>query len=218
MIRKSTISILILSCVAFLGGLVGSITAQSKPRAETAATAPVSSHPLQACLKLDADCLWEIDQADPTFNQDLARLRVDLATERQTLAALLESPDSADTDIRACVERSITAHNALERRVTDYLLAVRPKLSACQQKKLFDVVSKEVRRSARRCCGGGPLGDAGLLGGKGGCGHGKDCQSCPNKRGRGAGCNGGTQQRNRGGGGGRGRGLGGGATATGNSP
>jgi len=144
MIRRTSLSILAMSAVAFLGGLVGSMSARSS-QSSPPSTRPAGGRPLGRCLGISAERMAEIDAKDPTFRDDLARLRAELATRRQALADALESSDSSDEQIRACVERIIETHNALERRVTEYLLIVRYELSPQQRAKLFRLCAEGVR-------------------------------------------------------------------------
>jgi hypothetical protein len=110
----------------------------------------------------------EIEAEDPTFRADLAELRAELAEHRHRLAGLFESPDSTDEAIRAAVEDIIDTRTRLERRVTDYLLTVRHKLTPGQQERLFNICAEGVRGHGR------PWGRAaGKHGGRGGRGAGR---------------------------------------------
>ena len=144
MIRRASLSILAMSAVAFLGGLVGSMSARSS-QSPPPSTRPAGGRPLGRCLGISTERMAEIDAKDPTFRDDLARLRGELVTRRQALADALESSDSSDEEIRDCVERIIETHNALERRVTEYLLIVRYELSPEQRAKLFRLCAQGVR-------------------------------------------------------------------------
>jgi hypothetical protein len=150
MIKKSTVSILLLSVVAFLGGVVGSISARSGEDRVAPTTQPGPCHPLAQCLTLDPERRARIEALDPTFFDDLAALREKLADDRRELAGLLESPESTNDDIRACVERSIETHNRLERRVLEHLLLVRPELTLAEQKRLFQSISERIREHGPR--------------------------------------------------------------------
>lgn len=79
------------------------------------------------------------------FAADRAPLETRLAAEREQLATLLENPMATDEEIRQQVENVIAAHGALERRVADYLVAMRPHLTADQQNRLFNRFASSVR-------------------------------------------------------------------------
>lgn len=145
MIKKSTVSILLLSVVAFLGGVVGSLGARSGEDQVAPTTQPGPRHPLADCLNLDPERRTRIEALDPTFFDDLAALREQIANHRRELAGLLESPESTNDEIRACVERSIETHNRLERRVLEHLLLVRPELTLDEQQRLFQSISERIR-------------------------------------------------------------------------
>ena len=164
MIQRTTVSILVLSLVAFLGGLIGSIRAQSQPEAPKGETAPADPPPWGRCLGISPERMTEIEALDPTFRTDLAQLRAELAERRQNLADLFETADSSDQDIRAAVEQIIETRTLLERRVTEHLLVVRHELNPQQQKKLFDIFAEGVRQGHGRGWGRGH----GRGGGRGG--------------------------------------------------
>ena len=167
MIQRTTISILLLSLVAFLGGLIGSIRAQSQGEAPKGEAAPPDLPPWGRCLGVGPDRMAEIESRDPTFRADLADLRTELAEHRRQLADLFDIADSSDEDIRAAVEQIIETRSRLERRVTEYLLAVRPELTPRQQKKLFEICAEGVRGGHGRGWGRGG-GEGGWGGGRGG--------------------------------------------------
>ena len=87
----------------------------------------------------------QILEHDPQFAQDLRSLRQELATRRGELAKALEDAGAADLEIRQRSEAVSTANVALERRVTDHLLAIRHHLSSDQQKTLFGLCAEGVR-------------------------------------------------------------------------
>lgn len=168
MIQRTTISILALSLVAFLGGLIGSIRAQSQGEAPKVEAAPPDLPPWGRCLGVGPDRMAEIESRDPTFRADLADLRAELADHRRQLADLFDIADSSDEDIRAAVEQIIETRTRLERRVTDYLLAVRPELTPHQQKRLFEICAEGVRGGHGKGWGWGRGGRGGGEGGWGG--------------------------------------------------
>jgi hypothetical protein len=149
MIRRSTVSILLLCGVAFIGGLAASLAARSGEGDVGPTTQPHRRHPLGGYLKLDPERRARIEALDPTFFDDLATLRKELEAHRRELAGLLDSAESTNDEIRDCVERSIEAHNRLERRVLEHLLTVRAELTPEEQKRLFHSISKQIRGHGR---------------------------------------------------------------------
>ncbi len=115
--------------------------------------------PLARWLGVDAETAAVIHAQDPAFTQDVATLRHELDAARAELAELFETISASDEQIRAAVDASISAHNKLERRVSEYLIAVRKHLSSDQQKRLFALCANEIRECRERCrqsgCGAG---------------------------------------------------------------
>lgn len=162
--------------------------------------------PVAEWLQLEPARAEAVQKADPGFDTESQGLTTGLNAEREKLAALLDDPKSADPQVLDQVERVIAAHNALERRVAKHVLAIRPHLTAEQQKRLMGQCASGVRRAAgrpwRRGRGDGGQGrgrdDGGRGQGRGGPGGGP-----------GGGAGGGRRSGGRGAGGG-GRGAGGG--------
>ncbi len=171
MIRKSTISILLLSAVAFVAGLGGSLAARSGGRdsggqdTDPGTRCPGPHGPLASYLDLGPERRARIESLDPTFADDLAALREARFENRRELVALLESAEAADDEIRACVERGIEVHARFERRVLEHLLIVRPQLTPEEQKRLFRSLSNRIRGHGQRF--GRHRGPGGEDGGKG---------------------------------------------------
>lgn len=97
----------------------------------------------------------EVGSVDAEFEADTLRLRNELAQARSGLTGRLETTRSTDAEILADVERVITAHDALERRVAQHLVKLRPHLTAAQQKRLFDLCAEGVREAGGRRWRGG---------------------------------------------------------------
>jgi len=92
----------------------------------------------------------DIRQIEASFAADRRPLEAKLAAERERLAALLEDSETANDEILQQVENVIAAQNALERRVADLLVALRPHLTAEQQKRLFARFASGVREGCGR--------------------------------------------------------------------
>lgn len=108
---------------------------------------PDAADALGRWLQLPAPQREALRRVAPLFSEDRRRLEVALAEQRERLARLFEQADAGDEQILAQVERVIEAHNALERRVAEFLLAVRPHLTAEQAHRLFERCASGVRES-----------------------------------------------------------------------
>ena len=142
-------------------------------------------------LTLSAQQEQAINEADPSFHTDAARLASDLDAVQENLACLLEDPATDRQEAMATVEKMMLAHNALERRVAEHVLEVREHLEPQQRKSLMGLMSERVRTTQNRmqrcrwgwgrisgkgCCGGQGSCDAccvGQWGDKGSCGGGQ---------------------------------------------
>lgn len=159
MIARMTLLGIVLSAAAGVGAYrwaasQDSTTTASGPAADAATEA------LAAWLGLTSEQRAQVARDDPRFAADLSQLRVELQARRDALATKLEAAQASDAEIESVVEARIAAQNALERRVTKYLLAVRPHLSAEQQRKLFGLCAEEVRQAGGRRWRGGAGGEA----------------------------------------------------------
>ena len=184
MITKATIGITLFAGLCFGGSLLGTVAV----RQQGAATpAPVQCSPLVHRLGLDPQQARLIEEAnDPQFGQDTIALRTRLDEARLALAAAFESETATDDEIRAHVETVIQVHNQLERRVAEYLIAVRNHLTPAQQRQLYGMCAEKVRECGRRWRQGrgyrGNAADADTQRGRGGRGRGQG-----HGRGRGSG-------------------------------
>lgn len=125
-----------------------------------------------AWLGLDGVQAAAVEEADPHFHAESDAMAERLAAEKAALAAALEDPEASDGEILEQVERVIAAGNALERRVAQYVVAIRPHLSADQRHMLMQLCARNVRQGF---CGGRNRGAGGGhgRGGRGRGGHGR---------------------------------------------
>ncbi|MBL7134580.1 MAG: periplasmic heavy metal sensor [Phycisphaerae bacterium] len=164
--------------------------------------------PMSHLLSLSAQQEQAINEADPSFHTDAARLASDLDAVQENLACLLEDPATDRQVAMATIEKMMLAHNALERRVAEHVLEVREHLEPQQRKSLMGLMSERVRTTRnrmQRCRWGW-----GRISGKGCCGGQGACNGCC--VGQGGGSGGGSGQgagNSRGGGQGGGKGGGG---------
>jgi hypothetical protein len=101
-------------------------------------------------LRLEPQQAADVRNIEADFAADRAPLERQLAAEREQLASMLEDPATTGAEILQQVDKVIAAQNALERRVADLLVAMRPHLRAQQQQRLFERFASGVREG----CGG----------------------------------------------------------------
>ena len=160
MISKKTVAVAI---IAILAGAASFFATRAIASREPVAFGGGSSRQrpcraLTSWMQLSAEQTEAIGRDDPDFEADCVRLDSELMEQRMILADLLAKPSTPKADILGQVEQVITTHNALERRVAQYLLVVRDHLSADQQKQLMGLCAKSVRNrpcSSLRGCKGG---------------------------------------------------------------
>jgi Spy/CpxP family protein refolding chaperone len=127
-----------------------SSSAESTPAAGSGVTDWLRLTPQQA------DDLRDIEAG---FAADRAPLEAKVAAEREQLATMLEDPTTPNDKILEQVDNVIAAQNALERRVADLLVAMRPHLTSQQQKRLFERFATGVREGCGRHWRHGQYGD-----------------------------------------------------------
>lgn len=147
MITRATIGILIAAGLCFGGSLLGTVAVRSQ---NVTASEPVAQSPVAKRLRLDPEQAKIIEASDPQFIDDLRALRRNLEQARSMLAAAFEDENISDDEIRDRVEAAIEAHNRLERRVAEYLIAVRDHLTPKQQRQLYGLCAEKVRECGRR--------------------------------------------------------------------
>lgn len=140
--RRSWVGILLV----LFGGLAGFGIAFATRSARAQATDGAAAEALLEWLRVPVEQREAIRSHDASFAGDLKRLREELATCRSELAAALERSEATDEQIRARSEAAIAAGVALERRVTEHLLAIRDHLTPEQQKRLFGLCAEGVRQ------------------------------------------------------------------------
>ena len=132
--------------LVLFGGLAGFWITFAARSARVQAADGAATEALLEWLRVPAEQRPAIRAHDPAFAADLKRLREQLATCRSDLAAALDRADVTDEQIRARSEAAIAAGVALERRVTEHLLAIRDQLTPEQQKQLFGLCAEGVRQ------------------------------------------------------------------------
>ncbi len=142
---------LVLSALFLVCALGGFLTARAwPPPAATGAQSLDPTHPVAALsrwLQLPAERAGELAAIDPAFGRERADLEAELAAARERLAELFEDPQAADGVIREQLERVIAIHDRLERRVAEYLLAIRPFLDESRRAALFTQCARSIREA-----------------------------------------------------------------------
>jgi len=92
---------------------------------------------LANCLRLDDGQTSLLRERDPDFETETNELRNALLGERARLLAVFEDPDSENEQLRQQIEKLITTHSSIERRVVRHVLVLRPYLTVEQQKWLI---------------------------------------------------------------------------------
>lgn len=121
-----------------IGVVVFLLTAQAAPQ-------PSNAPPMFNWLKLSSAQREAIQQQDPSFETDAAALGKTVSERRAALATLLENPDSTNEQILAQIDQVNEAEHALEKRVINYLLAVREHLTTDQQLRMMGLAANCVR-------------------------------------------------------------------------
>ncbi len=147
MITKASIGIVFVAGLCFGGSFLGTAAVRSQ---SVATPEHVAQSPIAKRLHLDPKQAKIIEAYDPSFVGDLRTLRKNLEGARSLLAASFEDENVTDDEIRQRVEATIEAHNQLERRVAEYLIAVRDHLTPKQQRQLYGFCAEKVRECGKR--------------------------------------------------------------------
>ena len=147
MITKASMGIILVAGLCFGGSFLGTVAVRS----QTVITPErVAQSPIAKRLKLDPDQAKIVEAHDPSFVDDLNTLRTNLEVARSRLVAAFENENVTDDEIRQRVEATIEAHNQLERRVAEYLIAVRDHLTPKQKRQLYGFCAEKVRECGKR--------------------------------------------------------------------
>ena len=156
-LRKYTVAATIIGAAAagsFVATHAWQPPAQSRPAAGDGvgcASAPCGKveccRSLAGWLRMPPEQSKQIRSIDPAFFEDSTKLEQTLYEERQRLADLFDDQNATVEAIQQQVERVISADNALERRVSAHLLALRPHLTAEQRAKLFERCAQGIRQA-----------------------------------------------------------------------
>ncbi|MCY2953524.1 MAG: hypothetical protein NTU53_16325 [Planctomycetota bacterium] len=165
MTMRKTILGLLVAAIVGVGAYATSVA--TRPTSNPAIASDSATQTLMDWLQVPASQRVEIQQHDPAFAENLKSLREALADKRADLAVTLDDPDATDESIRAKLEALIVADANLERRVADYLLAVRHHLTKDQQRRLFGLCAEGIRQGPNGPWRQGPDGIGRGQGGQG---------------------------------------------------
>ncbi len=83
-----------------------------------------------------------LQEKDPDFEANSMNLRHALMTERQKLLSMFENPNSCDNELLQQIEKFISTHGWIERRIAEHVLVLRPYLTVEQQKWLIGLCQR----------------------------------------------------------------------------
>ena len=123
------------------------VTAKAAPSDATTTTTGMTSsfQPLCRWLALSQAQQQQVGHDDPAFETEATVLRENVHGARERLAALMEASEVSEPDVLSQVDRVTAAENALQRRVTQYVLRIRPHLTSVQQQNLMALCAQAVR-------------------------------------------------------------------------
>jgi hypothetical protein len=88
-------------------------------------------------LGLTEEQVTLLQDKDPDFEAESVQLRNALMTERDKLLAMFENPGSGDDELLQQIDKFISTHSWIERRIAEHVLVLRPYLTIEQQKWLI---------------------------------------------------------------------------------
>ncbi len=120
--------------------------AWQQPPAAAAPTAP-AGRPIRLLdwLQLTPAQRAAVHDLETDFKRDRAALEAELEAARLRLATAFESETTTDAELLAQVEAVLAAHQAVERRVAQYLVSLRPHLTPAQRTRLLGHFATGVR-------------------------------------------------------------------------
>ncbi len=142
--RYGGLSLIAIACAA--GSYLATYALRQQGRTNSAGgSATAVAQSVAGWLELTPQQATSVRDIEASFATDRAPLEAKLAAAREQLAELLENPATTNEEILQQVENVIAAHDVLERRVAAHLVAMRPHLTADQQKRLFERFASSVR-------------------------------------------------------------------------
>ncbi len=90
-------------------------------------------------LRLTDSQLVLSQQLDRSFAQDAANLKDQVAAAHAALLRVFDDPQAGDSAFNSAVDALVTAHTAMEQRVAQHVLLLRPHLSSDQIRCLVGI-------------------------------------------------------------------------------
>ena len=100
---------------------------------------------MQQDLQLTDGQLALSQQLDPLFDEDASRLKEQAAAAHVALLRVFEDPQAIASGLTSAIDTLVAAHTAMEQRVAQHVLLLRPHLSPGQIRCLVGIC----RRSAQ---------------------------------------------------------------------
>jgi hypothetical protein len=69
---------------------------------------------------------------DPLFDEDASRLKEQVAAAHLALLRIFEEPQAADSGLVSAIDALVAAHTAMEQRIAQHILLLRPNLTTEQ--------------------------------------------------------------------------------------
>ncbi|MBN1359752.1 MAG: hypothetical protein JW993_04130 [Sedimentisphaerales bacterium] len=114
-------------------------------------------------LQLTAAQIAYAQEHDPNFSADCVRLKEEVAAAYSSLLAALQDSRANDNELLLGRDSLIEAHSRLEWRVAQYVVMIRPQLSAEQRQRLAGLSRGQYRYRGGRALADDPA-NSGLLG------------------------------------------------------
>ena len=93
-------------------------------------------------LRLTDGQITLADQLDPLFSEDASRLKAQVADAHVALLGVFEKEGAPGAELDSALEALVTAHTAMEQRVAQHVLLLRPHLTSEQTRSLVGLCQR----------------------------------------------------------------------------
>ncbi len=138
---------MVLTLVVFAGSFLGTVYSGTARQVEAKEATEVGRW-----LGLGSQADQSIEAKTTEFSEQARVLHERLSEERMKLAAMFDDANATDEQLRQQVEAVIEAHNRRERHIAEHLISLRGHLNSEQQKQLFELCAKGIRKCCRGSC------------------------------------------------------------------
>ena len=167
MTRRQWIVTIIAACAVAVASYTASTAIAARRTAGSGMGMGPGMTPVVQYLQLTAEQQGRVKPIDETFRQNQMAACTKMQDARAKLLDILEQPTTRKADLNAALAEVSSAQAGMQRQTAEYLLEIKPILTADQRDRLFSLVGQ-------RFCGQGRCG-AGMCPADGG----------PGRRGRG---------------------------------